>query len=170
MKRFSPDWAKGLRQCFISHCRGCSECCLCIDPLLYNSLHGSEHFEVLVISSRTTNYSSSPWKWHWPYFLFYFLTTSEEAGKTAGSPIWRGPPVWSTLRPPRGSYARKRIRKLKERQGIARNVMVIGSTGFRTFVDPKGELHHVIQNCREAKITTPQPTQRGRYCAGKKYP
>lgn len=63
--------------------------------------------------------------------------------------------------PTKGFYARKRIRKLKERQGIARDVMVIGSTGFRTFVDPKGELHHVIQNCREAKIMLLNPDSEG---------
>ena len=63
--------------------------------------------------------------------------------------------------PTKGFYARKRVRKLKERQGIARDVMVIGSTGFRTFVDPKGELHHVIQNCREAKIMLLNPDSKG---------
>ena len=62
--------------------------------------------------------------------------------------------------PSKGFYVRERIRKLKESQGIARDVMVIGSTGFRTFVDPKGELHHVMQNCREAKSCS-QPGQRG---------
>jgi len=63
--------------------------------------------------------------------------------------------------PARGFFAKRRIRKLKESQGIAREVMVIGSTGFRTFADPKGELHQVIRNCREAKIMLLDPGSEG---------
>jgi len=63
--------------------------------------------------------------------------------------------------PARGFFAKRRIRKLKESQGIAREVMVISSTGFRTFVDPKGELHQVIRNCREAKIMLLDPGSEG---------
>ena len=63
--------------------------------------------------------------------------------------------------PARGFFAKRRIRKLKESQGIARDVMVISSTGFRTFVDPNGELHQVIQNCREAKIMLLDPSSEG---------
>jgi hypothetical protein len=48
--------------------------------------------------------------------------------------------------PARGYIARRRIRKLRQEQGIAREVMVIASTGFRSFVDPNGELHDVIRN------------------------
>ena len=59
--------------------------------------------------------------------------------------------------PTQGFIARRRIRKLKQRHGTARDVMVIGSTGFRSFVDPKGELHDVIQNCREARIMLLNP-------------
>jgi len=54
--------------------------------------------------------------------------------------------------PTRGLLAPGRIKKLKEAQGFARDAMVISSTGCRTFVDPRGDLHHVLQNCREAKI------------------
>jgi len=54
--------------------------------------------------------------------------------------------------PTRGFLERRKMRSLKERVGFARDVMIIGSTGFRTLVDPKGDLHQVIQNCREAKI------------------
>jgi hypothetical protein len=63
--------------------------------------------------------------------------------------------------PARGFFAKRRIKKLKESQGIARDVMVISSTGFRTFVDPNGELHQVIQNCRKAKIMLLDPTSEG---------
>ncbi len=37
--------------------------------------------------------------------------------------------------PAKGFFAKRRIKRLKESQGIARDVMVISSTGFRTFVD-----------------------------------
>ena len=63
--------------------------------------------------------------------------------------------------PTKGFFARRRIKKLKERQGLARDVMFIGSTGFRTFVDPQGDLHQVIQNCREAKIMLLHPHSDG---------
>lgn len=61
----------------------------------------------------------------------------------------------------RGSFAQRRIKKLKEEQGFARDVMIIGSTGLRTFADPKGDLHNVIQNCREAKIMLLNPYSEG---------
>ncbi|MBI5076575.1 MAG: hypothetical protein HZB62_15595 [Nitrospirae bacterium] len=61
----------------------------------------------------------------------------------------------------RAIFARRRNRKLKEDQGIARDVMVIGSTGFRTFADPRGDLHAVIKNCRKAKIMLLNPAGDG---------
>ena len=61
----------------------------------------------------------------------------------------------------RGFFAQRRIKKLKEEQGFAKDVMIIGSTGLRTFVDPKGDLHNVIQNCREAKIMLLNPYSEG---------
>ncbi len=60
--------------------------------------------------------------------------------------------------PVRGRLTQRRIRKLKERQGIARNVMFLGSTGFRTFVDPAGEFHAVLQDCLEAKVMLMNPS------------
>jgi len=63
--------------------------------------------------------------------------------------------------PARGFFVKRRIKKLKESQGIARDVMVISSTGFRTFADPNGELHQVIRNCREAKIMLLDPNSEG---------
>jgi hypothetical protein len=63
--------------------------------------------------------------------------------------------------PIRGLLAQRRIRKLKNRQGLARDVMLISSTGFRTFVDPRGDLHGVLQNCREAKIMLLNPHSEG---------
>lgn len=61
----------------------------------------------------------------------------------------------------KGLFAQKRIKSLKEKQGIARDIMLIGSTGFRTFVDPKGDLHGVTKNCREAKIMLLNPYSEG---------
>jgi hypothetical protein len=57
--------------------------------------------------------------------------------------------------------ARRRLKKLKEEQGSGRNAMIIGSTGFRTFTEPSGDLHRVLQNCREAKIMLLDPLKDG---------
>jgi hypothetical protein len=62
--------------------------------------------------------------------------------------------------PVRGPLAQRRIRKLKEKQGIARNVMVLGATGFGTFVDVSGDLHAVLRNCLEAKVLLMNPYSR----------
>ena len=59
--------------------------------------------------------------------------------------------------PTRGVLARRKIRKLKTKQGRAKHIMVIGSTGYNTFVDPKGDLHTVIWKCLEAKILLLNP-------------
>lgn len=63
--------------------------------------------------------------------------------------------------PTRGVLARRKIRRLKEKQGFARDVMIIGSTGYRTVVDQKGDLHDVIQGCREARIMLLNPYSEG---------
>ena len=42
-----------------------------------------------------------------------------------------------------------------------RDVMLIGSTGLRTFVDPRGDLHAALQTCRTAKIMLLDPESRG---------
>jgi hypothetical protein len=83
--------------------------------------------------------------------------------------IWKGKKLAGMARtaglvfvaPNKGFFARRRIRKLKTQQGFARDVMFIGSTGYRTFVEPTGELYHVIQNCREARIMLLSPNSRG---------
>lgn len=63
--------------------------------------------------------------------------------------------------PARGVLARRKIRRLKEWQGFARDVMIIGSTGYRTVVDKKGDLHDVIEGCREARIMLLNPYSEG---------
>lgn len=60
-----------------------------------------------------------------------------------------------------GLLARRQVRRLKARQGFGRDLMLIGSTGFRTFVDPKGDLHGVLLSCREAKIMLLDPGSEG---------
>jgi hypothetical protein len=57
--------------------------------------------------------------------------------------------------------AKRRLKKLKEEQGAGRNVMIISSTGFRTFADPTGDLHQVLRSCREAKIMLLDPLKDG---------
>lgn len=57
----------------------------------------------------------------------------------------------------KGHFQRRKIKRWKEKQGFAKDIMVMGSTGFQTFVDPKSDLHQVIQNCRKAKIMLIHP-------------
>jgi hypothetical protein len=61
----------------------------------------------------------------------------------------------------RGFFTRKRIKALKEQNGAGRDLMLIGSTGCRTFVEPEGDLHEVLKNCREARIMLLDPLQEG---------
>lgn len=63
--------------------------------------------------------------------------------------------------PQKGIFARKRTRKLKKDLGFARELMIIGSTGYRSFVDHEGDLHDVLRNCREAKIMLLNPFKEG---------
>jgi hypothetical protein len=57
--------------------------------------------------------------------------------------------------------AKMRLKKLKEEQGTGRTVMIISSTGFRTFAAPTGDLHQVLRSCREAKIMLLDPLKDG---------
>lgn len=53
------------------------------------------------------------------------------------------------------------IKRLKEARGSAGDIMIIGSTGLRTFATPEGELHHAVINCRKAKIMLLNPLGEG---------
>ncbi len=53
------------------------------------------------------------------------------------------------------------MKKLKKEQGFEKSVMIISSTGFRSFTDPAGDLHQVLRNCREAKIMLLDPLKDG---------
>ena len=39
--------------------------------------------------------------------------------------------------------------------------MIIGSTGYNSFLNPKGDLHEAVQNCRDAKIMLLNPFKEG---------
>ena len=67
-------------------------------------------------------------------------------------------------------HVRKRVKKFKEQQGIARDVLLIGSTGCNTFVNPEGDMHNVMQNCREAKIMLLNPFGEGACVRAKSIP
>lgn len=69
-----------------------------------------------------------------------------------------------------GLFARKKTKKLLEKQGFARDVMLVGSTGVRTFVDEKGELNQVLRDCREAKIMLLHPYGEGADARAKSIP
>lgn len=72
--------------------------------------------------------------------------------------------------PSTGFLAKRRIRKLKEKQGHSRDVMVISSTGFRTFVDPEGELHQLLKDCQKARIMLLNPNREGATVRAKSIP
>lgn len=59
--------------------------------------------------------------------------------------------------PRRGRYAQSRIKKLKEKHGTGRTIMVIGSSGHGTFVDQVGDLPTVLNKCIGAKILLVNP-------------
>jgi hypothetical protein len=61
----------------------------------------------------------------------------------------------------RGRLERRKIGKLKENEGSARDIKIMGSTGYRTFVDGDGDFHQVIRKCRSAKIMLLDPTKKG---------
>ena len=63
--------------------------------------------------------------------------------------------------PAKGIFAQRRIKKLKRKLGFARELMIIGSTGCRSFVEPEGDLYEAVQNCREAKIMLLDPSKEG---------
>ena len=58
---------------------------------------------------------------------------------------------WRELR------AQRRIRELKEKQGTGRTVMIVGSTGYGTFVDQEGDLCMVLEKCMGVHILLVNP-------------
>lgn len=70
----------------------------------------------------------------------------------------------------RGLLRRKPGNKLKAAQGVAGDIMIIGSTGFRTFAAPEGELHEAVRSCRKAKILLLNPFGEGAIARAKSIP
>jgi hypothetical protein len=59
--------------------------------------------------------------------------------------------------PRRARDSQRRIKRLKEEQVTGRTVMVIGSSGYSTFVDHVGDLSSVLDKCLGAKILLVNP-------------
>ena len=59
--------------------------------------------------------------------------------------------------PRRARDAQRRIKQLKEEQGTGRTIMVMGSSGYSTFVDQVGDLSSVLDKCLGAKILLVNP-------------
>lgn len=59
--------------------------------------------------------------------------------------------------PRRTKTAQERIKRLKEEQGSGRTIMVIGSSGYSTFVDQVGDLSSVLDKCLGANILLVNP-------------
>jgi hypothetical protein len=57
----------------------------------------------------------------------------------------------------RSPLALRKTRTLKAQQGRAKHIMILGSTGYNTFVDPNGDLHAVLWKCLEAKVMLLNP-------------
>jgi len=57
--------------------------------------------------------------------------------------------------------AQRKIKTLKRSHGYVNDVMIISSTGFRSFVDRRGDLHGVLRECRGAKIMLLNPRSEG---------
>lgn len=73
--------------------------------------------------------------------------------------------------PSRGSFLlKRRLKNMKNKQGFAREIMIVGSTGYRSFVEPEGELHEALKNCREAKIMLLDPLKHGAIARAKSIP
>jgi hypothetical protein len=59
--------------------------------------------------------------------------------------------------PRRARRAQRHIQQLKEEQSTGRIIMVIGSSGYSTFVDQVGDLSSVLDKCLGAKILLANP-------------
>jgi hypothetical protein len=53
--------------------------------------------------------------------------------------------------------AEKKIRELRERHGLGRTILSIGSTGYGTFVDNEGELHAILEKALQVNIMLMNP-------------
>lgn len=69
-----------------------------------------------------------------------------------------------------GLLGRRSAGRLKATRGIAADIMIIGSTGRRTFADSDGELHHAVRNCRRARIMLLNPYGEGAVARARSIP
>lgn len=69
-----------------------------------------------------------------------------------------------------GLLGRRSAGRLKAARGIAADIMIIGSTGRRTFADSDGELHHAVRNCRRARIMLLNPYGEGAVARARSIP
>jgi hypothetical protein len=73
--------------------------------------------------------------------------------------------------PFRGTFIyKRRIKHMKKKLGFAREIMIIGSTGYRSFAEEEGDLHEAVQNCREAKIMLLDPLKHGAIARARSIP
>jgi hypothetical protein len=54
-------------------------------------------------------------------------------------------------------HAEKKIRELRERHGLGRTILAIGSTGYGTFVDNEAEWHAILEKSLQASIMLMNP-------------
>jgi hypothetical protein len=59
------------------------------------------------------------------------------------------------------SGSRDEITIKEENRSYSSEVMIIGSSGYRSFVKPEGQLHEALRRCREAKIMLMDPREYG---------
>jgi hypothetical protein len=59
--------------------------------------------------------------------------------------------------PHHNRHAERKIRELRERHGLGRTILAIGSTGYGTFVDNEGELHAILEKSLQANIMLMNP-------------
>lgn len=55
----------------------------------------------------------------------------------------------------------RKLKRIKDGQAFGRAIMIIGSTGYRSFARPEGDLHAAMHNCREARIMLLDPREHG---------
>lgn len=86
--------------------------------------------------------------------LFTHLHVSVRDRRFAKAAIGAGLVSFS---PNRSRHARQLTDRLKEKNGMGRSIMVIGSTGHETFVDPESDFHTELQQCLWANILLLNP-------------
>ncbi len=87
-------------------------------------------------------------------FFFNFMRQSYHDRQLARMATWAG---FVSFTATCGESGRKKIRKLKEKNGRGRIVKVLGSSGYATFVDQMGDLSNLLGRCLGAEILLMNP-------------